>query len=61
MYSGLIRSEKELEALRHEIGSLKGRKADLEDSLAGVDSGRHSIALGPGAQNLDAILEPVKS
>lgn len=33
MYSGLIRSEKELEALRHEIGSLKGRKADLEESL----------------------------
>ena len=33
MYSGLIRSEKELEALRHEIGSLKGRKADLEEAL----------------------------
>ena len=33
MYSGLIRSEKELEALRHEIGSLRGRKSDLEDSL----------------------------
>ena len=33
MYSGLIRSEKELEALRHEIGSLKGRKSDLEESL----------------------------
>ena len=33
MYSGLIHSERELEALRHEIGSLKGRKADLEESL----------------------------
>ena len=33
MYSGLIRSEKELEALRHEIGSLRGRKSDLEESL----------------------------
>ena len=33
MYSGLIRSEKELEALRQEIGSLKGRKSDLEESL----------------------------
>lgn len=33
MYSGQIRSEKELEALRQEIGSLRGRKADLEESL----------------------------
>ncbi len=33
MYSGLIRSEKELEALRQEIGSLRGRKSDLEESL----------------------------
>ncbi len=33
MYSGLIRSEKELEALRHEIGSLRGRKSDLEEAL----------------------------
>lgn len=33
MYSGLIRSEKELEALRQEISSLKTRKAELEDSL----------------------------
>jgi uncharacterized protein len=33
MYSGLIRSEKELEALRHEIGALRGRKSDLEESL----------------------------
>lgn len=33
MYSGMITSEKELEALRHELGSLKGRKSDLEDEL----------------------------
>ena len=33
MYSGLIRSEKELEALRHEISSLRGRKSDLEEAL----------------------------
>ena len=33
MYSGLIRSEKELEALRQEISSLKTRKNDLEESL----------------------------
>jgi hypothetical protein len=33
MYSGLIRSEKELEALRQEIGSLRGRKSDLEEAL----------------------------
>ncbi len=36
MYSGLIRSEKELEALRQELGSLRGRKNDLEDSLLEV-------------------------
>jgi uncharacterized protein len=36
MYSGLIRSEKELEALRHELGSLRGRKSDLEDALLEV-------------------------
>ena len=33
MYGGLIRSEKELEALRAELGSLRGRKSELEDSL----------------------------
>ena len=33
MYSGLITSEKELEALRHEISSLRGRKSDLEEAL----------------------------
>ena len=36
MYSGLINSEKELEALRHEISSLKGRKSDLEEALLEV-------------------------
>ncbi|MBA2529070.1 MAG: hypothetical protein H0V19_03760 [Euzebyales bacterium] len=33
MYGGLIRSEKELEALRHELGSLRARKNELEDAL----------------------------
>ncbi len=33
MYSGLIRSEKELEVLRHELGTLRGRKNELEDAL----------------------------
>ena len=33
MYSGMITSEKEVEAIRHELSSLKSRKADLEDEL----------------------------
>jgi predicted nucleic acid-binding Zn-ribbon protein len=33
MYGGLIRSEKELEALRGELGALRARKNELEDSL----------------------------
>ena len=33
MYSGMITSDRELEALRNEISSLRGRKNDLEDSL----------------------------
>jgi uncharacterized protein len=33
MYSGQITSEKELSAIRNELGALKGRKADLEDQL----------------------------
>lgn len=33
MYSGLITSEKELEALRGEVASLRNRKRDLEDAL----------------------------
>lgn len=36
MYSGLITSEKEVQALRGEISSLKARKNDLEDSLLEV-------------------------
>lgn len=36
MYSGLITSEKESEALRHELQSIKGRKRDLEDQLIEV-------------------------
>jgi uncharacterized protein len=36
MYSGLITSQKELEALRNEITSLRGRKAELEDDLLEV-------------------------
>lgn len=36
MYSGAISSEKELEALRHELSSLKARKSDLEDELLEV-------------------------
>lgn len=33
MYSGVIQSERELEALRHELSGLRGRRGDLEDSL----------------------------
>lgn len=36
MYSGLITSEKEVQALRGEISSLRGRKSTLEDSLLDV-------------------------
>ena len=36
MYSGLITSEKESEALRNELHSIKGRKRDLEDQLIEV-------------------------
>lgn len=36
MYSGLIHSEKELEALRNELHSLKGKKRDHEDELLEV-------------------------
>jgi uncharacterized protein len=39
MYSGLITSQKELEALRNEITSLRGRKAELEDDLLEVMEG----------------------
>lgn len=36
MYSGAISSEKEVEALRHELSSLRSRKSDLEDELLEV-------------------------
>jgi predicted nucleic acid-binding Zn-ribbon protein len=32
-YSGQIRNEQQLEALNHELGSLRGRKSELEDAL----------------------------
>lgn len=43
MYSGLITSEKELEALRAEISSLKNRKRDLEDTLLEVMEQREEL------------------
>ena len=52
MYSGLIRSEKELEALRHEIGSLKGRKADLEESL---------LEIMEQVEDLEGLVETLKA
>lgn len=33
MYGGMITSDRELEAIRNELGSLRGRKNDLEDDL----------------------------
>lgn len=36
MYSGLITSDKELQALRAEISSLRARKSELEDALLDV-------------------------
>jgi uncharacterized protein len=51
MYSGLIRSEKELEALRHEIGSLKGRKADLEEAL---------LEIMEQVEDLESLVETLK-
>lgn len=36
MYSGLITSDRELEALRNELGSLRNRKNDVEDALLEV-------------------------
>ena len=32
-YGGQIRNEQQLEALNHELGSLRGRKSELEDAL----------------------------
>lgn len=43
MYSGLITSEKEVEALRNELGALRGRKNDLEDELLDVMERREEL------------------
>jgi uncharacterized protein len=43
MYSGLITSERELEAVRNEISSLKGRKNDLEDTLLEIMEQREEL------------------
>ncbi len=43
MYSGQISSDKELQALRAEISSLKGRKGDLEDQLLEVMEEREEL------------------
>lgn len=43
MFSGLINSEKELEAIRAELSSLKGRKGDLEDELLEVMERREEL------------------
>lgn len=51
MYSGLIHSERELEALRHEIGSLKGRKSDLEEAL---------LEIMEQVEDLESLVETLK-
>lgn len=43
MYSGLITSEKELEALRSELSSLRARKGSLEDALLDVMGQREDL------------------
>jgi len=43
MYSGLITSERELEALRSELSSLRGRKNDLEDALLEIMEQREEV------------------
>jgi predicted nucleic acid-binding Zn-ribbon protein len=43
MYSGRISSERELEALRSELGSLRGRKNDLEDALLEIMEQREEL------------------
>ncbi|HUH06497.1 MAG TPA: hypothetical protein VML96_01700 [Egibacteraceae bacterium] len=43
MYSGLITSERELEALRSELGSLKARKNALEDALLEIMEQREEL------------------
>lgn len=43
MYSGLITSEKELGALRHELSSLRAKKSDLEDELLEIMEEREGL------------------
>ncbi|MPZ86726.1 MAG: hypothetical protein GEU81_01400 [Nitriliruptorales bacterium] len=43
MYSGLITSERELDALRSELSSLRGRKRDLEDALLEIMEQREEL------------------
>ena len=43
MYSGLITSERELDALRAELSSLRGRKNDLEDALLEIMEQREEL------------------
>lgn len=43
MYSGQITSERELEALRSELSSLRGRKSDLEDALLEIMEQREEL------------------
>ena len=43
MYSGQITSERELEALRAELSSLRGRKNDLEDALLEIMEQREEL------------------
>lgn len=43
MYSGLITSEKEVQALRAELSSLRARKSDLEDALLEVMQEREDL------------------
>jgi predicted nucleic acid-binding Zn-ribbon protein len=43
MYSGRISSERELEALRSELSSLRGRKNDLEDTLLEIMEQREEL------------------
>lgn len=52
MYSGVIKSERELGALRQELSTLKGRKRDLEDELLEVME-RHEELTGT-VETLDA-------
>ena len=43
MYSGLITSEKEVQALRAELSALRSRKSDLEDTLLEIMQEREDV------------------